>query len=160
MVLILNATFSQNKIKEFDEILYDYGVNWDEYNIITRTFTNTEISFSPSIIAGGAIHFYPVSNLELSWLSKFVDKQHLDNTQNDNRIIPSFFVNDLRVIYTIKPDFMEEIGLSIWVNNIFNDLYESNGYTYGWLGGGQEFRYNLYYPQAETNFLASLILKF
>jgi len=158
--LDLNAAISSNKIKEFDEILYDYGVNWDEFNVVKRTHTNTDISFSPSVIAGGALHYYPDKNLEISLLSKFVGKQYLDNTQNESRIIPSFFVNDLRVIYKIHPNFMEEIGLSLWVNNIFNALYESNGYTYGYLGGGQEFRDNLYYPQAETNFLATLMLKF
>ena len=55
---------------------------------------------------------------------------------------------------------MREIGLSLLVNNIFNSLYESNGYTYGYMGGGSEIHENLYYPQAGTNFLASLSLKF
>ncbi len=156
----INGAFSRNKIKTFEEVLYDYGPNWDEYNIIRNKFTNTDISFSPNIVAGSTLSYFPVTNLELTWLSKFVGKQYLDNTTNNFRAISPYFKNDLRIIYSIRPGFMKEISISLLVNNIFNELYESNGYTYGYFGGGQEFRENLYYAQAGTNFMTSLVLKF
>jgi iron complex outermembrane receptor protein len=156
----LNASLSQNKIDEFEEVLYDYGINWDEYNEVRNVYKDTEIAFSPSVIAGGSFSYFPTSDFEITWLSKYVGKQYLDNTGNEDRTIDAFFVNDLRFLYSIKPDFMEEIGLSLLVNNIFNSLYESNGYTYGYIGGGVEIRENLFYPQAGTNFLASVSFSF
>jgi iron complex outermembrane receptor protein len=51
---------------------------------------------------------------------------------------------------------MKEITLSVLVNNIFDKKYESNGYTWGYLGGGTEYRENYFFPQAGTNFLAML----
>ncbi len=156
----INGAFSMNKIKAFEEVLYDFGQNWDEYNIIRNTFENTNISYSPEIVAGGILSYFPISDLELAWISKYVGQQYLDNTSNNLRAINPYFKNDLRFIYSVRPEFMKEIKLSFLVNNIFNVLYESNGYTYGYFGGGQEFRENLYYPQAGTNFMAALVLKF
>ncbi len=158
--LNINGAFSSNKIEEFEEVIYDYGVNWDEFNIIRTTFANTDLSFSPSIVAGGSLSYFPSPNFEISFLSKYVGKQYLDNTSNPDRAIDAFFKNDIRMIYTFFPEFMNGINISLLVNNVFNSLYESNGYTYGYIGGGQEFRENLYYPQAGINFLASLVLKF
>ena len=47
-----NITLSRNKIKDFDEVIYDYGANFDEYNEVKRSYTDTDISFSPNVIAG------------------------------------------------------------------------------------------------------------
>ncbi len=155
-----NVTFSQNKIEKFSEILYDYGAAWDEYNTLENKKENVDISFSPNIIAGTNISFLPIENLELTLLSKYVGRQYLDNTQNSNRQIDAYFVNDLRVIYEIKPKFMKTLNLSILVNNIFDTKYESNGYTYGYLGGGDTYRERFYYPQAGTNFLVAVSMRF
>ena len=156
----LNFTLSKNKINEFTEILYDYGLNFDEYNVLERSYKDIDISFSPNVIAGSGFLYSPIQNLEFSLLTKYVGKQYLDNTANDVRSIDPYITNDLRLRYTLKPSFMKEISLSLLANNIFNELYESNGYTYGYLGGGVEYRENYYYPQAGRNFMAMLTLKF
>jgi iron complex outermembrane receptor protein len=51
------------------------------------------------------------------------------------------------------PKGMKSVDLSVLVNNIFNEEYESNGATYG---DGVAY----YFPQAGTNFLMMLTLKF
>ncbi len=155
-----NATFSSNKIEKFSEILYDYGQAWDEYKVIENKKEHVDISFSPNIIAGANISFLPLENLELTLLSKYVGKQYLDNTQNNDRQIDAYFVNDLRVIYELNPKFMKALTFSLLVNNIFDVKYESNGYTYGYLGGGDTYREKFYYPQAGTNFLAAISMQF
>ena len=155
-----NATFSSNKIEKFSEILYDYGAAWDEYNVIENKKENVDISFSPNIIAGANISFLPIENLELTLLSKYVGRQYLDNTQNSERQIDAYFVNDVRVIYELKPKFMKALTFSLLVNNIFDVKYASNGYTYGYLGGGDTYRERFYYPQAGTNFLAAVAMRF
>ncbi|MBL7859207.1 MAG: TonB-dependent receptor [Cyclobacteriaceae bacterium] len=155
-----NFTLSQNKIKQFTEVLYDYGVNFDEYIVVENQYTNIDISFSPSIIAGSVFSYTPFKGGEVSLLTKYVGKQFLDNTANDARSIDAYFVNDIRFGYTWRPSFIKEIGLSVLLNNIFNTAYESNGYTYGYLGGGETYRENFYYPQAGRNFMVMLSLKF
>jgi iron complex outermembrane receptor protein len=46
------------------------------------------------------------------------------------------------------------------VNNVFDEVYESNGYTWAYRGGGQEYREYYYYPQAGRNFMLMLSLTF
>jgi len=155
-----NVALSQNKIKNFDEVIYDYGTNFDEYNEVVNTFSNSDISFSPNVIAGSSLMFSPIKNVELGLLTKYVGKQFLDNTSKDSRSIDSYFINDLRVSYIIKPSFMREISVSLLANNIFDVAYSSNGYTYGYRGGATEYRQNFYYPQAGRNYLLMVALRF
>jgi iron complex outermembrane recepter protein len=155
-----NLTLSRNKIKEFTEVLYDYGVNFDEFNVINTTFTNTDISFSPNLIAGSVLSYTPFSSAEVSLLTKYVGDQYLDNTSNNNRRIDAYMTNDLRLAYVLRPKGIREIGLHFLLNNIFDVAYESNGYTYGYAGGGEEYRENFYYPQAGRNFMAMVTIKF
>jgi iron complex outermembrane recepter protein len=146
-----NMTLSRNKIKNFTEVLYDYGVNFDEYNVVVNPYSNTDISFSPDFIAGSTLSYFPVKGFEIAWLSKYVGKQYLDNTSNDDRSINPYFVNDIRLHYKWTPKFTSELNFSLLINNIFNEKYESNGYTWGYLGGGDTYRENYYYPQVGTN---------
>jgi iron complex outermembrane recepter protein len=155
-----NAAISQNKIKTFTEVLYDYGIDWDEYNVIENIYQNPDISFSPNMIVGSSFTYMPFKNAEVTLLSKYVGRQYLDNTSTINRSIDPYLINDLRLKYSIRPNFMREIAISLVVNNIFSQAYESNGYTYGYLGGGDAYRENFYYPQAGRNFLAMVALRF
>jgi iron complex outermembrane recepter protein len=154
-----NLTLSQNKIKKFSEVIYDYGSNFDEFNEIKTEHIDSDISFSPSVVAGSVASFIPFANAEVSFMTKYVGRQFLDNTSIESRSIDGYWVNDLRVSYSWKPSFVKELSFSLLVNNIFNEEYESNGFTYGYMGGGQTFRENFYYPQAGTNFLAMISLK-
>lgn len=152
-----NAAFSQNRIKAFNEIIQDFGSGSE----VTTRFEDTDISFSPSVVAGSQLAFKPTNGLEISLLSKYVGEQFLDNTSNDNRKIDAFFVNDFRVNYSFKTELIKEVSLNLLVNNIFNTEYETNGYTFGYfLGPASEIRENYFYPQAGTNFLLSLGLSF
>ena len=156
----VNLTLSENKIKEFTEILYDYGPDWDEYNVVENTYNDTDISFSPRVIGGSGLSYAPFSGAEITLLTKYVGKQYLDNTTNNARSIDSYLVNDIRLGYTIHPSFAKAITFSFLINNILNEEFESNGYTWGYLGGGDAYRENYYYPQAGTNFMGMLTLKF
>lgn len=155
-----NVTLSQSKIRNFDEVLYDYGENFDEYNEVVNIYSNTDISFSPNVIGGSNLLFKPFKHAEIAWLSKFVGRQYLDNTSQESRMLDSYFLNDVRLSYSIKPEWMREIAISFLVNNIFDVAYSSNGYTYGYFGGATEYRQNYFYPQAGTNFLFMLALRF
>ena len=150
--LAANTTFSQNKIKNFTETIVNYDGDADKIN----KFAKTDISFSPNLIAGGQLSYAPGKNVELAWLSKYVSKQFMDNTSDTRRSLNSFFVNDIRASYSIKPKFVKELTFSLLVNNLFNHLYESNGYTYSYISEKQTVTENFYYPQAGTNFLLAV----
>lgn len=155
-----NLTLSRNKIKQFEEVLYDYGENFDEYNEVITTYQNTDIAFSPNWIAGSGLFYTPFRGAEFGLLTKYVGKQYLDNTSNEQRKINPYFINDLRLSYAWQPSFMREIALSLLASNLFNVKYSSNGYTYGFLGGPVEYRQNYYYPQSGRNYLLMVALRF
>ena len=147
-----NLSFSKNKIKEFTEYLDDY----DNGGQVAVSHHNTDISFSPSLIGGATLSFYPVRNLELSALSKYVGKQYMDNTQNNARSLGDFYTEDLRGILTVPHLLFHEWQVILQVNNLFNRLYEPNGSTYPYISGGAIVNDNYYYPMARTNFMIAL----
>jgi iron complex outermembrane receptor protein len=158
-----NIAFSQNKIKEFTEYIDDYRV--EDFRQETFTYTDTDIAFSPNVVGSAIIEFQPTKNLSFSWLSKYVGQQFLDNTGNEGRALDAFFTNDLRFSYTAMPRFFKGLEVNLLVNNIFNELYEPNGYTFSYFvpgetSGRELVTENFYYPQAGTNFLLGLRMKF
>lgn len=154
-----NITLSKNKIKDFEEVLYQYLD--DDVNIITNHYQDTDIAYSPEVIAGGEISSRPFKGFEVALMPKYVGKQFLDNTSNENRKIDGYFVNDLRMAYNLPVDWAREVKLSLLVNNIFDAMYVSNGFTYSYIYGDDYYvTENFYYPQAGINFLAGLSIKF
>jgi iron complex outermembrane receptor protein len=155
-----NLTFSQNKISDFNEVLYDYGAIFDEYNVINNGYKDTDIAYSPNVIANSTIAYQPIDILNISLLTRYVGEQFLDNTSNSTRKIDGYFVNDLQIGLNFKTDLIKEIGISLLINNILDHEYESNGYTFGYFAGNFDGRENYLYPQAGRNILAALKLRF
>ncbi|WP_452224896.1 TonB-dependent receptor [Lacinutrix chionoecetis] len=165
-----NATFSENKIKDFNYIVFDTQYdpatfNTVSYEPVITNFNSTDISFSPNIIAGGTLTFSPVENLDLSFISKYVGKQYLDNTSSESKSIDAYNVNNFNASYKIQPNWIKEISFNLLVNNVFNNEYVSNGYTYSYFyrpenSNDPAVTENFYYPQATTNFLLGATLKF
>lgn len=165
-----NATFSQNKIKAFDYIIYDtqYDPNTFDtvsYEPVVTQFKDTDISFSPSVIFGSTLTYAPIKNGSVALLSKYVGKQYLDNTSSNDKSIDAYFVNNLNVSYKIQPEWIKEIGLNLLVNNLLDSEYVSNGYTYSYFyrpvgSSDLPITENFYYPQATINFLLGVTLKF
>lgn len=157
-----NIAFSQNRIQEFTEYIDDYsGADFSQEAI---TYTDTDIAFSPNTVASAIIEYTPIKNLSINWLSKYVGQQFLDNTGNEGRSLDAFFTNDIRLSYNVQPRFFKSFELNLLVNNIFNEMYEPNGYTFSYFVPGDSGREliteNFYYPQAGTNFLLGVVLKF
>ena len=157
--LNINATFSNNVIKDFQEVIYDYGQNYDEYNAVIIDYGQTSISFSPNVIAGGSLVFKPIKGMAVNWNHRYVSDQYLDNTNTESRKIDAYYLSDIISSYSFSALKMKSIGLKFAVYNLFNTTYESNGYTFGYRGGGEEVRENFFYPQAGINFMAGLTLK-
>ena len=139
-----NASLSINKNRDF--------VNTTSTGL--EELGDTDISYSPSVVLGNAFIFTPIQDLQISFLSKFVGKQYLNNIEDNSSQLPDYFVNDFNASYELKTKkLLKSIVFTGLINNVFGKKYVSNAADYG---GG--FIY--YYPQATTNFLLGATLKF
>jgi len=151
-----NFTWSRNRILNFTEYVDDYDNGGQQ--VIEHG--ETEISFSPNYIANAVLTYRPIKNLDIAFITQYVGEQFLDNTSNRDRMLNDYVTNNFRVHYNIKWKFFKEIGVGVQLNNIFNQFYESNGYTFSYIAGGETTTENFYYPQAGFNFMTMLTLKF
>jgi iron complex outermembrane receptor protein len=175
--VLLNATLSQNKIVNFTEYVDD----WDTWSQIEVNHELTDLAFSPSIIVGSDVgyEFFNKDNnktANVSFLTKFVGKQYIDNTSNENAELPAYTYSDLLISYSYMGSrWFKEIRFNLNIHNIFNDLYSSNAWVYRFRSLNYDPRsddpyareevpgtYNLtgLYPQAGRHFLAGLSFYF
>lgn len=144
-----NLALSRNKVKQFTEYLDDY----DNGGQKTFSYQEADIAYSPALVGSATFNFIPTKKIEISLMNKYVSKQYLDNTQQENRSLDAFFVNDLRGIYTFKGKKLKELSIIAQLNNLFNVKYEPNGYTFSYIYGGQTTTENFYFPMAGLNFM-------
>lgn len=145
------ATFSRNKIKSFTEYIDSYDADFSYTGQQEITHRNTDIAFSPAIIANGSVNILPLKNFEIALLSKYVSRQYLDNTQNRSRSLRPYVTEDARAIYTFKNVLFKEWSLISQVNNIFSRKYEPNGYTFSYNYDSSPVTENYYFPMAGIN---------
>ncbi len=148
-----NLTLSRNKVQDYTEIVFDYGANQE----VSISHTNTDIAYSPNIIGGSQIK-YLLRNWEINLNTKYVGAQYLDNTSSSNRKMSAYWTQDILIQKTIPAKWAKDLKLNLLVNNVFNRLYSSNGYTWGYIYEGRVIE-NFLYPQAGINFLAGLNLR-
>lgn len=155
-----NITFSKNKIKTFTEYLDEYDADFNYVGQQAVEHNNTNISFSPNTIAAVTITFIPLKNMQFNFVSKYVSRQYLDNAQNENRKLNSYFTEDLRLNYSLYKKLFNQVDFIIAVNNIFNKLYEPNANTYPYVYDGSVINDNYYYPAAGTNFMIGININY
>jgi len=170
-----HAAFSQNKIRAFTE----YRDNWDTGGQDVITYSNTDLAYSPNVIARGELTWTLLQSksqtVEVSWTGKYVGQQFLDNTSNPNTRLPAYFFSDIRLNYDLKNIVGRQISLILAVNNLFDARYSSNGWTYRYTSQGYDGRpddpytrleqnstYNLtgFFPQAGRNWMGTVVVKF
>lgn len=126
----------------------------------------TNISFSPSLIAGNIFEYRPINTLGVALLSKYVGAQYMGNIDSKKSKLDAYFVNDFNISYRMELPWVEEIVFSALVNNIFNVDYISNGYFYTYdddysnPGQVKTIEGAGYFPQATRNFLLGATVRF
>ncbi|MDR3651964.1 MAG: TonB-dependent receptor [Paludibacter sp.] len=159
-----SVTVSRNQITNFKEFVDVYDVNGNWTSQQTNSLGNTPIAFSPELLANSMITFTK-GNFEAGFQSQYVGKQYIDNTGSNDRSLSAYFINNLRLTYNLPVKGLRGVGLTVLVNNLFNEQYISNAWTYSYYQANSASdlqRYNEfgYFPQAGTNFLASVTVKF
>ena len=147
-----NISLSRNKIKRSTEYIDNYD-NGRQKEIAHEDKT---ISFSPSIVSAVTTSFSPSKNFEVSFLSKYVGRQYLDNTEDVHRSLKPYYVQDLLMKYQIKNKYFTGVDVIAQVNNLFNKKYEPNGYTFSYIYNGALTTENFYYPMAGTNVMLGI----
>lgn len=134
-----NVTWSVNEIKSYED---ENGVTHDK----------TKIAYSPQWIGGIQFGVRPIEGLTLAVTSKFVGKQYLDNATNENLVINSYRVSDMRLSYLFHTKSLKDVEFNLLLNNFTNKEIVSNAYVYA----GEAY----FFPQAKFNFMAGVNLRF
>jgi iron complex outermembrane receptor protein len=147
-----SITLSQNKIKEFTE----YIDNYDTYTQVAVQHKNTSIALSPSLTTNRTFNWKPNDKLSFFWTTKYTSKQFLDNTQNKNRQLDAYFINDINAHWTILNKSKFTMLLQLYANNILDVHYAPNGYTFSYIYDRKLTTSNNFYPMAGRNYWVSL----
>lgn len=135
-----NVSLSQNRNLDFNI----------KNNGTLQSLGDTEISFSPNMIANLGLKFNPDKNFQFALMNQYVGKQYLDNTGNKNLELKDYFLTDFNAQYQFKIA-SNDIALKLLVNNLFNKKYVNNGAVYD----GDPY----YFSQAGTNFMFGISWK-
>lgn len=153
----VNATWSSNKIKNFIAYTDDWNA-WPEQ--VEEDLGTTDISFSPDVTAGSVLSWKAFKNFSAALVSNYVGRQYIDNTSNLDRSLDPYFVNNVKLHYSVQTKVIREIEFMVSFNNIFNVEYETNAWVYRYYYDNQEYAMNGYFPQAKFHFFGGVSLKF
>ena len=156
-----NAALSQNRIKDFTEVVEDWDNGWTSIH-----YDNSTLAFSPSAILNGFIKFNK-GQFSAVWHTNYVSRQYLDNSANNDRSLPAYSFSDLQATYT-QPlkGIIRSIEVGASLNNIFNSRKATSGWVYSALyesaGHGNDNRYYQigFIPMAGFSAMGSITFRF
>ena len=161
-----NAALSENKIKDFDEIVETYDADWNEKDATVNHYDNSTLAFSPAAILNGFVTFN-WKGLSATWHTNFVSRQYLDNSASKQRSLPSYSQSDISATYAFHFKHMgvKEVLLGINLNNVFDARYAAGGWVYSANVGKKNTKDNRYcqigyMPMAGRNIMGNITLKF
>ena len=128
---------------------------------------STTIAFSPSVTVGSMIAL-DYKGFTAILQSQYVSRQYLDNFEREEDSLDPYFVNNLELAYTFKLPHIRSITVGASIYNLFNEKYETNGYSQTcalYPGGTKDAKYTLYsdprfYPMAGINALGHITFRF
>jgi len=156
----LALTLSRNKIPDFTEFYIDYNTSDGSSEYKSRKLGLVDIAYSPSVIGSSDLVFMPGKVVKIHLTGKYVGRQYFDNTMSSDRMIDPYFVSNLRLDFEPVTGKIKGTQFQIFVNNILNTKYENNAYGGNWFENGTENTWSYYFPQAGTNFMIRIVLRF
>ena len=154
-----NATFSQNRIKNYTEHISEYDADWNylgEKEIFMKTST---LSYSPDVIAGVMFDFH-VKGFSALLQTQYVSSQYMTNARIDALSLDAYCFTNLNLGYEFSTARTKKIRVGLQVNNLFNSEYCNNGYGYSSIVDGVRVDEAFYFPQAMLNVLANVTVSF
>ena len=176
LIINTNATFSQNKIRNFTERID----NWDTALQETINRGRTDLALSPNAIFNAELNYSVFKNaqseLHIIPSVKYVGKQFLGNNSNTNTQLAAFNYSNLQIYYSTKFNkTIKSLTVKLLINNILDQKYVNNGWTYNFISANYDPRpddpyarsegknvYNLsgFFPQAGRHFLLGVSVDF
>lgn len=146
-----NLTLSQNKIAALSELVSPFDTLSTN---LTTQYTDTDIALSPNTIAAAMLSYKVTKHFTLNASGKYVGQQYLDNTESEARSLDAFTNVDLSINYiSTEVKGTKTLNVGLFLNNVLNQYYAPNGYTYSGIIGGERQDYNFLYPMAGFNWM-------
>ncbi len=120
-----------------------------------QVFTNVTPALSPELMGNGTITYSFLKRVSLSLSARYVSESYLEPTNDDRFKTPEFVVADVGL--SIR--FSERSQLNLFVNNIFDELYFTNGAPVD-LDFDGTFDEPGFFVQPPRNFYTRLMLNF
>jgi iron complex outermembrane receptor protein len=150
-----NISLSRNTVEDLEEFIDDY----DNGGQIRKFYDRSTLAFSPATLLNHFIRITARKKIEASLYSRYVSRQYLDNTATIHRSLDPFFVQDLRINYSLQVKGLSKVTLIAQVNNLTNTKYEPNGYTFSYFLGGLVETENYFFPMAGRNYMFTINIK-
>ena len=159
-----NIAFSQNIITTYTEFVD----NWDTGEQTAIVYNNTDIAFSPNLIAFNKLKYQLIafgnttfnSQFHIWVTSKYVGEQYADNTGDVARMLDAYLVHDAGISYNLQKSNKQLLAVTFNLQNFTNAEYESNAWVYRYIYENAQNQLLGYYPQALINWNAGLVLSF
>ena len=153
-ILNSNATFSQNKIRNFTENID----NWETEKQDVFNRGTTDLALSPNAVFNLELRYSILKNAqsELSFTPsvKYVGKQYLDNSSNGNTVLNAFNYTNLQLFYSTKftnNKTIKSLTIKLLIANVLNQKYVNNGWTYRFTSPSYDPRPDDNYARSEGN---------
>ncbi len=172
--LIGNISLSKNIIEKSPASWLDYATS----EKIDSTFHNAPISYSPNYVGSIGVNYrigfwkrtvneertISISKSSLSFriITKIVGQQYLDNTGDESRKLDKYNFSEFMINYNhVLKINKSSINFKFQVNNLFNQYYANNGYTWGYMYGSRDVIQEVYlFPSASRNITISAGITF
>lgn len=157
-----NATFSMNKVRNYTEYVDD----WDNGGQVAVTYSSSDLAYSPNAIAASELSLRvwdkpKKGRADLTFVTKYVGQQYLDNSASSDRMLDAYVVNDLRAnVSLFNLNGTKSVDFNLTVRNIFSELYESNGWVYSYISEDRRQEDVGLFPQAPINVLGGVSVRF
>jgi len=159
-----NLTLSSNKIKDYTLWidLYDNNQDWNALPQRSSFYSETDISYSPSVTGMCRATTQFKGGYTLSLIGKYVGKQYYDNTTSESRSIPSYYTAAFQVGKSFHLSGNSYLDLNIYVDNLLDRKYFSNAwiYTAQFADGTVDYIEEGLYPQAGRNYTFKATFRF
>ena len=151
-----NATLSMNQIAD-----YTSYIPYSDYSGTHAVhYGKTTMLMSPSLIGMARLTLRPWKGGQVALDAKYVGKQFLDNSMRSEMAIPAYWLANLSVGHTFTWGGGKQLGITAYVNNLFNRIYYASGWrweSYDASSGRIDTGIGVY-PQAPCNFMVKLSL--